>query len=81
MSETAPKTQTTITPHSQAPLVTRTYPTEEELDAAIRRAGEAQRAWARVPVEERVQVGRRFIVSLVFVFLLCLLLGGLGAGC
>ncbi|KAJ3810985.1 succinate semialdehyde dehydrogenase [Lentinula aff. lateritia] len=53
--------QTTITPHNQQPLVTRNYPTESELDATIVRAAEAQKAWAKVPLEERIKIGRKFI--------------------
>jgi acyl-CoA reductase-like NAD-dependent aldehyde dehydrogenase len=54
--------QTTLSPHTQQPLVTRTYPSPAELDAAIAAAADAQKAWARVPLEERIAVGRRFIV-------------------
>lgn len=54
--------QTTITPHSQQPLVSRTYPTEAELDATIERAASAQKQWAKVPLQERIQVGRKFMV-------------------
>ncbi|GAW10046.1 succinate semialdehyde dehydrogenase [Lentinula edodes] len=53
--------QTTITPHNQQPFVTRNYPTESELDATIVRAAEAQKAWAKVPLEERIKIGRKFI--------------------
>ena len=56
------QSQTTITPHNQQPLVTRTYPSEAELDAAIRSAADAQKSWAKVPLEERIAIGRRFIV-------------------
>ncbi|KAJ4477412.1 succinate semialdehyde dehydrogenase [Lentinula aciculospora] len=55
--------QTTITPHNQQPLVTRNYPTEVDLDATIERAAQAQKAWAKVPLEERVKIGRNFIAS------------------
>lgn len=58
-----PKSQTTITPHSQEPLVTRTYPSESELDALIQKSAKAQKEWAKVPVQERVAIGRKFMVS------------------
>ena len=54
--------QTTIIPHSQQPLVSRTYPTEAELDATIQRAADAQKQWAKVPLKERIQIGRKFMV-------------------
>ncbi|KAJ3739282.1 succinate semialdehyde dehydrogenase [Lentinula detonsa] len=53
--------QTTITPHNQQPLVTRDYPTEAELDATIAGGFEAQKAWAKVPLEERIRIGWKFI--------------------
>lgn len=56
--------QTTITPHNQQLLVTRTYPSAAELDTQISTAADAQKKWARVPLEERIAVGWRFIVRL-----------------
>ncbi|KAG6831451.1 hypothetical protein H0H92_010360 [Tricholoma furcatifolium] len=53
--------QTTITPHNQQPYVQRTYPSTQELDAVIDRAQEAQKAWAAVPLEERISIGKKFI--------------------
>ena len=55
--------QTTITPHNQQPLVTRTYPSELELDGTIRRSSLAQKAWARVPLKDRLAIGAKFVVS------------------
>lgn len=57
--------QVTVSPHSQLPYVSRTYPTEQDLDAVISRAHDAQKAWGRVPVVDRVAIGRRFMVSTV----------------
>jgi acyl-CoA reductase-like NAD-dependent aldehyde dehydrogenase len=54
-------TQTTITPHNQQPFVTRSYPSESELDQAIRNSANAQKAWSAVPVEDRIAIGRKFI--------------------
>jgi len=54
--------QTTITPHNQQPLVTRTYPSEPELNEIIVRASVAQRAWARVPLKDRLAIGTKFLV-------------------
>jgi acyl-CoA reductase-like NAD-dependent aldehyde dehydrogenase len=54
--------QTTITPHNQNPFVTRTYPSENELDKLIANAVIAQKAWSAVSVEDRVTVGKKFMV-------------------
>ncbi|KAH9946564.1 Aldehyde/histidinol dehydrogenase [Amylocystis lapponica] len=57
----SPQTQTTISPHNLQPLVTRTYPSESELDAKIERAAAAQKQWSRVPLKDRVAIGRKFL--------------------
>ncbi len=59
-------TQTTITPHNQQPLVTRTYPSESQLDDIIKRAAVAQTAWARVPLKDRLAIGTKFLVCIAF---------------
>lgn len=56
------ETQTTISPHNQKPLVTRAYPSQQELDAAIKASANAQKEWAKVPLKDRIQIGNRFIV-------------------
>ncbi|KAI0257433.1 succinate semialdehyde dehydrogenase [Lactifluus subvellereus] len=53
--------QTTITPHTQTPLVTRTYVSQSELDAIINRASVAQKVWARVPLKDRLAIGTKFL--------------------
>jgi acyl-CoA reductase-like NAD-dependent aldehyde dehydrogenase len=55
------KSQTTITPHTQSPLITRTYPSEPELDALIRKSVEAQKEWGCVPLQSRIAIGRKFM--------------------
>jgi len=54
--------QTTIVPHSQEAYITRTYPSESELDILIQNAVVAQKAWAAVPLEQRIAIGRKFTV-------------------
>jgi hypothetical protein len=58
-----PLSQTTITPHNQKPFLTRTYPSNPELDVLVQKSANAQKAWGRVPVQDRVAVGRKFLVS------------------
>jgi hypothetical protein len=59
----SPKIQTTIAPHTLAPVVTRTYPSESELDALVDGMCAAQKEWAKVDLEERIKIGWRFLVS------------------
>ena len=54
--------QTTITPHNQQPFVTRTYPSQSELETSITRSSLAQNAWARVPLKDRLAIGTKFVV-------------------
>ena len=54
--------QTTISPHNQQPLVSRSYPAQGELDVLIKKAREAQKAWSNLPLKERVAIGYRFMV-------------------
>ena len=58
--------QTTITPHNQKPFVTRTFPSENELDNLIANAVIAQKAWSAVSVEDRVTIGKKFMVAIKF---------------
>ncbi|KAF7336082.1 putative betaine aldehyde [Mycena sanguinolenta] len=53
--------QTTISPVDLQPISHRTYPTSEALDATIARAAAAQKAWAAVPLAERIAIGHKFI--------------------
>lgn len=55
--------QTTIAPHSQKPLVERTYPKQEEVSDAIQRAAKAQKEWKSVSLEERIKVAEKFAVG------------------
>ena len=55
------RTQTTVIPHTQEPYVTRTYPSPDELDATIEASANAQKGWAKVPLTERIAIGRRFM--------------------
>jgi acyl-CoA reductase-like NAD-dependent aldehyde dehydrogenase len=54
--------QTTITPHNQTALVTRTYVSQSELDDIVKRSSEAQKAWARVPLKDRLGIATKFVV-------------------
>jgi len=55
--------QTTISPHNQQPLVSRSYPAQNELDVLITKAREAQKTWSNLPLKERVAIGYRFMVG------------------
>ena len=59
--------QTTISPHNQQPLVTRTYPTSNEhIDNVIEGAASAQKQWAKLPLEKRIELGLKFVVCLSY---------------
>jgi acyl-CoA reductase-like NAD-dependent aldehyde dehydrogenase len=58
----SPTSQTTITPHNQTPLVTRTYVSQPELDDIVKSSSEAQKAWARVPLKDRLAIATKFVV-------------------
>ncbi|KAH7923585.1 aldehyde dehydrogenase [Leucogyrophana mollusca] len=58
-----PTSQTTISPHDLSELVTRQYPDKEYLDGVINRAAEAQKAWRRVPLKERIAIGEKFMAE------------------
>ena len=58
-----PKDQTTITPHNQQPLVTRTYPSPQELENVILSSADAQKQWAKVPLSDRITIANKFVVS------------------
>jgi hypothetical protein len=58
-----PKGQTTITPHNQQPLVTRTYPSTQDLEKVILCSADAQKQWAKVPLSDRIAIANKFVVS------------------
>jgi hypothetical protein len=62
------KDQTTIIPHSQQPLVTRTYPSAEELGRVILSSADAQKKWAKVPLSDRIAIANKFVVSTLMPF-------------
>ncbi|KAI6144321.1 Aldehyde/histidinol dehydrogenase [Pisolithus tinctorius] len=56
-----PKSQTTISPHSQAPLCTRVYPDESELDEKLQKAARAQKEWKKIDIKDRIAIGHKFM--------------------
>ncbi|KAI0363269.1 NAD-aldehyde dehydrogenase [Pilatotrama ljubarskyi] len=54
-----PSSQTTIIPHNQQPLVIRSYPSKSQLNKSIQYAAAAQEKWARVPLNQRIAIGRK----------------------
>ncbi|KAL0958325.1 hypothetical protein HGRIS_000470 [Hohenbuehelia grisea] len=57
------RTQTTICPHTQQPLLTREYPTEPEVAKVIETASAAQKEWAKVPLTDRIAIGHKFAAA------------------
>ena len=52
--------QTTITPHDQSPYVTREL--TKDYDSIVQKGSKAQKSWAKVPIERRIEIGTRFVV-------------------
>ena len=63
-----PKDQTTVIPHSQQPLVTRAYPSTEDLEKVILSSADAQKQWAKVPLSDRIAIANKFVVSAAVFF-------------
>ncbi|KAG8995023.1 hypothetical protein FRB94_009497 [Tulasnella sp. JGI-2019a] len=57
--------QTTISPHTQAPLVTRQYPSVDELDKIIQTAATAQKEWQKIPLDGRIAIAEKFAEEFV----------------
>ncbi len=52
--------QTTIAPHDQSRYVTRELTTD--YDSIVQKGSTAQKSWAKVPTETRIEIGTRFVV-------------------
>ena len=57
------KIQTTISPYTQEPILTRPLLSETELDNAITKAAKAQKAWRKVSVDERIAIAEKWLVG------------------
>jgi acyl-CoA reductase-like NAD-dependent aldehyde dehydrogenase len=55
------KSQTTIIPHSQQELVTRIYPSTDQVDAAIKAAAAAQKQWKELTLQNRMAICSKFL--------------------
>ncbi|KAG0011878.1 hypothetical protein BGZ80_000364 [Entomortierella chlamydospora] len=57
----SPSTLSIVTPVDSAVFATVHISSSEEVQAAVERAAEAQKAWKRVPLKQRIETGRRFL--------------------
>ncbi|WVF68596.1 hypothetical protein IAT40_003365 [Kwoniella sp. CBS 6097] len=55
--------QTTISPYTQQPVCTRPLLSETELDTVIAESVKAHKSWKKVPLEERIQVARKWLAE------------------
>lgn len=53
-----------VTPVDSTTYATVQISTAEQVQAAVERAANAQKTWKKVPVKERVEMGRRFLEAL-----------------
>ncbi|KAF9934039.1 hypothetical protein FBU30_003549 [Linnemannia zychae] len=56
-----PSTLTVVTPVDSTPFATVQISSSEQVQAAVQHAAKAQKAWKKVPVKQRVEIGRRFL--------------------
>jgi delta 1-pyrroline-5-carboxylate dehydrogenase len=56
-----PSTLSIITPVDSTAFATVQISSSEQVQAAVERAAKAQKAWKRVPLKQRVEMGRRFL--------------------
>lgn len=55
--------QTTISPYTQQPVCTRPLLSEKQLDTVIAEAVKAQKSWKKVPLEDRIAIAEKWLVS------------------
>jgi hypothetical protein len=55
--------QTTISPYTQEPVCTRPLLSQTELDNVISEAVKAQKAWRKVPLDDRIAIAEKWVVS------------------
>lgn len=57
----SPSTLSIITPVDSTAFATVQISSSEQVQAAVERAAKAQKSWKRVPLKQRVEMGRRFL--------------------
>lgn len=57
------KIQTTISPFTQSPICTRPLLSGAELENVITAAVKAQKSWKKVPLDERIAIAEKWLVS------------------
>ena len=55
--------QTTISPYTQKTLLTRPLLSDQELDNVTAESVKAQKAWKKVPLDERLKIAEKWMVS------------------
>lgn len=55
--------QTTIGPYTQEPVCTRPLLSPQELDNVIAESVKAQKTWCKVPLDERIVIAEKWMVS------------------
>ena len=55
--------QTTISPFTQEPICTRPLLSETELNTVITQAVKAQKSWKKVPLDDRIAIAEKWLVS------------------
>ena len=55
--------QTTISPYTQQPILTRPLLSEIELDSTIAEAVKAQKSWRKVSLDDRIAIAQNWLVG------------------
>lgn len=55
--------QTTISPFTQEPVCTRPLLSPQELGTVITSAVKAQKAWKKVPLDDRIAIAEKWVAS------------------
>jgi len=65
------KVQTTISPYTQQPILTRPLLSDTELDNVVANAVKASKAWKKTTVDERIAIAEKWLVSVTLNQTMC----------
>jgi acyl-CoA reductase-like NAD-dependent aldehyde dehydrogenase len=65
------KVQTTISPYTQQPILTRPLLSDTELDNVVANAVKASKAWKKTTVDERIAIAEKWLVGVTLNQTMC----------
>jgi acyl-CoA reductase-like NAD-dependent aldehyde dehydrogenase len=57
----APQIQTTISPYTQKPVLTRPLLSKDQLEAAVADAVKVQKTWRKVSLDDRIAIAEKWV--------------------